>query len=175
MPPAQALCTMSNVITPDVAQFGGGIQKDQVGARTAKYVDYFAEDASKDGTQLTAKRLANYQDVVNSCAWPCNARSAALAVALGARPRVGECSLQTWGRRRVWPCSRATNPLARLRPGHLLLRVRLVRPHPCHGEETDTRRLGVTRWCAPESGHRFNSPPLHSPLSPTRVCPLHCS
>ena len=61
---------MSNVITPDVAHFGGGIQKDQVGARTAKYVDYFAEDASKDGSQLTAKRLANYQDVVNSCALP---------------------------------------------------------------------------------------------------------
>ena len=166
---------MSNVITPDVAQFGGGIEKDQVGARTAKYVDYFAEDASKDGTQLTAKRLANYQDVVNSCAWPCSTRSAALAVALGARPRVRERSLQTWGRRRVCPCSRATTPLARLRPGHLLLRVRLVRSHPRRGEEAGTRRLGVTRWSAPASRHRFNSPPLHCPFLPPGECPLRCS
>jgi hypothetical protein len=134
-PGGPSLCTMSNVITPDVTHFGGGIQKDQVGARTAKYVDYFAEDASKDGTQLTAKRLANYQDVVNSCALSSHTCVAAQPVAWGTSPRVGPLPCADVGPQASLPLLTRTHPLLRLRPGHLLLRVRLVRHHPSRGEE----------------------------------------
>jgi len=61
--------SMTSALAPDVSHFGGGIQKTEVGARTNNYVQYFAADATaKDADALTEKRLANYQDVVNSCA-----------------------------------------------------------------------------------------------------------
>ena len=63
---------MASLVAPDVNQFGGGIKKEEVGTRTASYVDYFAKDATQGQAtkELTAKRVANYQDVVNSCALP---------------------------------------------------------------------------------------------------------
>jgi hypothetical protein len=61
---------MSGFVAPRLSELGGGIQKDDVGRQTGRYVDYFAEDASKDGSTLTQKRLSNYTDVVNSCARP---------------------------------------------------------------------------------------------------------
>ncbi len=50
---------------PRVSQMGGGIAREDIGASTRTYVDYFEGDnaAGKDA----GTRKANYSDVVNKC------------------------------------------------------------------------------------------------------------
>ena len=56
-------------LAPKLSELGGGIAREQVGERTERYEQYFSEDASAQGaTELTQKRLRDYQTVVNSCA-----------------------------------------------------------------------------------------------------------
>lgn len=59
---------MASTVAPRLDQLGGGIARGEVGAKTASYESYFSEDATKNGEELTKKRLSNYTDVVNSCA-----------------------------------------------------------------------------------------------------------
>jgi hypothetical protein len=60
---------MPPAVAPKLSQLGGGIDRKQVGAKTAAYVEYFGDAADDDANaQLTKKRLDNYTDVVNSCA-----------------------------------------------------------------------------------------------------------
>ena len=60
------------LLAPKLDQLGGGIDRKQVGAKTAAYVEYFGDAADDDANaQLTKKRLDNYTDVVNSCAPAC--------------------------------------------------------------------------------------------------------
>ena len=66
-------------LAPKLDQLGGGIDRKQVGAKTAAYVEYFGDAADDDANaQLTKKRVENYTDVVNSCARPAAARGGAL-------------------------------------------------------------------------------------------------
>jgi hypothetical protein len=56
------------LVAPELDQLGGGIERAQVGAKTAAYVEYFGDATEGATTELTKKRLDNYTDVVNSCA-----------------------------------------------------------------------------------------------------------
>ena len=70
---------LAEALAPKLSQLGGGIDRKQVGAKTASYVEYFGDAADDDANaQLTKKRVENYTDVVNSCARPAAARGGAL-------------------------------------------------------------------------------------------------
>ena len=77
---------LAEALAPKLSQLGGGIDRKQVGAKTASYVEYFG-DAADDAAnaQLTKKRVENYTDVVNSCARPAAARGGALRSRQGSR------------------------------------------------------------------------------------------
>ena len=79
---------LAEALAPKLDQMGGGINRKQVGAKTASYVEYFG-DAAADGAtaQLTKKRVENYTDVVNSCARPRVGAAGARARGVRSEPR----------------------------------------------------------------------------------------
>ena len=52
---------------PRISQLGGGIRKDQVGASTAAYEEYFDGHHGAGAQAGNAERTGNYADVVNKC------------------------------------------------------------------------------------------------------------
>ncbi len=51
---------------PKVSQLGGGIAREQIGASTKTYTDYFEGDNAAG--KSAGARKKNYTDVVNKCA-----------------------------------------------------------------------------------------------------------
>ena len=111
---------MSGLAAPRIDQLGGGIARHELQAKTENYISSFAEDAEKQGEELMSKRKAAYAEVVNTCAC---AAGAERAVGLGHRRGAELWLAQT----RLLPPSPHHFALLRLRPQHLLLRVRMVR------------------------------------------------
>ena len=93
---------------PRISQLGGGIRKDQVGASTVAYEEYFDGDHGAGALAGNAERTGNYADVVNKCvarhtaaAWshtlPAPAWASTRPVGSGPWPPQGPLQLTSFG------------------------------------------------------------------------------